>query len=335
MTKLSEDDRKKIYDLITRRGFSAKTVIADHFPGVSRQTISSTVKKIRAQEGSGTPTYSVKNYESSSEEESSSEGSGYTSEVETVISAYLPTYSPGPERKEMVMENKQEMPMPPARGFGGEPRVRINTTPPPPQSPIGRRRREEMCSDPTGARERALEHRPTGARERALEYRPTAKRNELLTRIDAYTEQFRGKFLDIIGDSEREWKQSLKTYSEEDLENLLDVIRAKISSSGLRSGIHQIFFTATGVAENIGCSAGLKLQGFSQSLERNESLRSAIDELSIEYMSFSTISPGKRVLFLLVMAAVNTHSLNSKDERMSEVLNQEVPAAKAEEFADL
>ena len=78
----------------------------------------------------------------------------------------------------------------------------------------------------------------------------------------------------------------------------------------MQSGIHQIFYTGTSVVEKVACGYGLKLQGYANNLSKNESVKSCLDELSIEYISMTTLSPQKRLIFILLMAGVSTHSLN-------------------------
>ena len=49
MTKLSIDDRNKIINL-RNQGISVKQIITEHYPNITRQTVSSVLKKAKEME---------------------------------------------------------------------------------------------------------------------------------------------------------------------------------------------------------------------------------------------------------------------------------------------
>ena len=52
-------------------------------------------------------------------------------------------------------------------------------------------------------------------------------------------------------------------------------------------------------------------------------------------MSFTQISPGKRILFIMLLSAVSVHNLNNQDDKLQEVLDQKISEDKVKEYDDL
>mgnify|MGYP000202267577 CR=1 FL=1 len=168
-----------------------------------------------------------------------------------------------------------------------------------------------------------------------ITHKENPDRLKSLTKIDLYLSKFQHKLTNITGDNLTLFKERIKVYSDIELEALLETIRSQISNSGLQSGIHQFFYTGTTVVEKLGCNYGLKLQGYANNLSKNNSVKEALDEMSIEMLSFTNISPQKRLMFILLMAGVSTHSLNSTDESLKTILDQDLKEDVVNKYAEL
>ena len=177
---------------------------------------------------------------------------------------------------------------------------------------------------------------PTTFHPETIEYKPKPERFNILSKIDAYINSFGHKITDITGPNLTLWRDSLKNYYDLELQALLETIRSKVSSTGLQSGIHVIFHTATSVLENLGTNvAGLKLKGLADNLTRNQSVKDAIDEIAIEILNILYISPERRLLFLIAMTCVSVHNANSTEESLAEVLDVKIDKEVEEKYSDL
>ena len=251
MTKLSTDDKEKIYDLVVNQNIPAKKVIDEHYPNITRQTISSVVKKLRLEKSEKiTEIFSEENdeeYDDNTEEDDKS----------SVFSEYLPKYEKTKKENIKIINTKQEE------------EQQSNFKPPPQNLDFF----DKMISGNVEIKNQNTD-KPNSQVENFVrqEIKVNPKRFEFISRIEAYIDKFSYKLDDVIGNNPRLFKEQIKTYTDEELENLLDTIRTKISCSGLRSGIHQIFFTGTSVIENIAIQNNFKLQGYSEALSKNDNL---------------------------------------------------------------
>ena len=140
---------------------------------------------------------------------------------------------------------------------------------------------------------------------------------------------------EIIGTNTIIFKESLKGYSDIEIEALLETIKTKISSTGINSGIHHLFYTSTKIVENLGPVVGLNLKNYADNLARNYSVRETIDEISIEHLSSLHVSPERRLAFLLLMNLVATHNMNETESSMTSVLEAKVENEIIEKYKNL
>ena len=333
MTKLTATDRKKIFEL-RQSGVSPKDIISGYFPSISRQTVSIICKKQTPVEPIS-PTFSsgTRKVETSSEGEdgtsSEDEDDDDESDTGTVKSfRYLPTYKSREievQQGDVQMQRRAELdPAPLAQG-GVHALPTENFKPP-------TRLVEDIMKDIQEV-PRLAESNPV--RPVQQEFKENPERFKALQKIDLYVDKFPQKLTCITGENVVVFKEKLKYYSDFELEALLETIRTRISSNGLQSGMHTIFFTGTSLVENVGTRFGLKLKGYSDNLAKNQSVKDCIDELSIEMISFNNISAEKRLLFLLVMNMVSTHNVNSADESMQDILSQKVDGDVVNKYEEL
>jgi len=317
MTKLTDEDKKRIVEL-RNSGVSPKEIIKNYFPNITRQTVSSVCKKFNEIEPVS-PTYSERKVETSDEEQynDDEEEEEDNDDLETVKSfGYLPIYKEKQKEKNIV----QEKPINNYQNF--QPPVEYKSS------------EEQVINDNFKNKPVKIEENFTEPMKNE-EYKENPNRFQSLQKIDLYIDKFPQKLVCITGENIVIFKEKLKFYSDFELEALLETIRTRISSNGLQSGMHTIFFTGTSLIENVGCNFGLKLKGYSDNLARNQSVKDCIDEISIEMISFNNISPQKRLVFLLMMNMVSTHNLNNTDESMREVLSQKIDSNVINKYQEL
>ena len=229
MTKLSIDDRNKIINL-RNQGVSVKQIITEYYPNITRQTVSSVLKKAKEMEeyDDGSKSYvSNVNYQSDSESIES---------LDTVVSSYLPTYT-----KKIVdkLQKPYEAPK--------------NILVPPIKSDSIDADIEGMLKSLNNQQQPIQQQPPIFDNYKPIQNiqqpRENPDRLKSLTKIDLYLSKFQHKLTNITGDNLTLFKERIKLYSDIELEALLETIRSQISNSGLQSGIHQIFYTGTSVVE--------------------------------------------------------------------------------------
>ena len=238
MTKLSIEDKNKIINLRSQ-GLPVKQIISQYYPNITRQTVSSVLKKAKEMEEYDDDSKSyVSNVDYRSESES-------VESIDTVVSSYLPTYT-------AKIVNKLQKPLEPPSN------IRI-----PPVKP------EAIDADIEGMLN-SLKNQPKQhvfdnyqpIQEPIQEnIRESPQRLQTLTKIDLYLSKFQHKLVNITGDNLVLFQERIKLYSDIELEALLETFRSQISNSGLQSGIHQIFYTGTSVVDMAGphstCSADI------------------------------------------------------------------------------
>ena len=96
--------------------------------------------------------------------------------------------------------------------------------------------------------------------EKQQEFKINPVRFSNLSKIDSYVEKFSHKLNEITGNNLVIFKESLKGYSDVEIAALLETIKTKISSTGINSGIHHLFYTGCMIVENLGPVVGLNLK---------------------------------------------------------------------------
>ena len=103
MTKLSIEDKNKIIEL-RNQGLPVKQIISEYYPNITRQTVSSVLKKAKEMEEYDDDSKSyVSNVDYRSESES-------VESIDTVVSSYLPTYT-------AKIVNKLQKPLEPSKNI--------------------------------------------------------------------------------------------------------------------------------------------------------------------------------------------------------------------------
>ena len=108
------------------------------------------------------------------------------------------------------------------------------------------------------------------------------------------------------------------------LEGLLDAMIYIIQNAGLGDSALLAFAFGSQAVDNIGCQFGLKLRGFSSSLQHNESARQALKELSIEMLSNRAAKPHQRLMLVVLTTLYAIHTKNTMEETNKAFLDQPV-----------
>ena len=284
MTKLSIEDKNKIINL-RNQGLPVKQIISEYYQNITRQTVSSVLKKAKEMEEYDDDSKSyVSNVGYQSESES-------VTSLDTVVSSYLPTYT-------AKIVNKLQKPLEPPSN------IRI-----PPVKPEAIDADIEGMLKSLNNQQQPIQQQPIFDNYQPIQQniqqpiRESPQRLQTLTKIDLYLSKFQHKLVNITGDNLTMFKERIKLYSDIELESLLETFRSQISNSGLQSGIHQIFYTGTSVVEKVACGYGLKLQGYANNLSKNNS-----DNMYHSIASYETLNELKKqnvINFTLVYKRIN------------------------------
>ena len=177
MTKLSIEDKNKIINLRSQ-GLPVKQIISQYYPNITRQTVSSVLKKAKEMEEYDDDSKSyVSNVDYRSESES-------VESIDTVVSSYLPTYT-------AKIVNKLQKPLEPSRSIRIHP-VKPEAT----DADI-----EGMLNSLKNQPEQPIFDNYQPIQENIQPPRENPQRLQTLTKIDLYLSKFQHKLVNITGDN--------------------------------------------------------------------------------------------------------------------------------------
>lgn len=114
----------------------------------------------------------------------------------------------------------------------------------------------------------------------------------------------------------------LKKLHVEELKEMLERVRITINSRDTNNMINGLVFSGTQIMETIAINNEVikkyvNLKGFSSMLQNDESFKDIIEQLNLEYNDISTLSPEKRLGFVLVMTAMKCHGINKINDKFN------------------
>ena len=149
------------------------------------------------------------------------------------------------------------------------------------------------------------------------------RKEALVSKIALYIETFPQK-LGQLTQGKHDVNGYLRSLNLEDLEKLLGQVRYRCSNAGITDSCTLAFQTMAGVVEQVGCKAGLKLQGYAASLAQNQQARECLSELTIEYLSEVAITPQRRLIMICLMQGYTIHSSNSLEDKSKSLLDEKI-----------
>ena len=155
-------------------------------------------------------------------------------------------------------------------------------------------------------------------------YNQSEGKQASIAKINAYLTTFPAKLSDMCDGNIERFKNNLNNLTPEEVDGILGAMKFRISQSGLNDSVFLGFQTGCRAVENIGTHVGLKLQGLTEAMVANQSVKDCIDEMGISYLSSYAISPEKRLIGLFCMNVYSIHTKNTLDSQMTDVLNDKV-----------
>ena len=138
------------------------------------------------------------------------------------------------------------------------------------------------------------------------------RKEALVSKISLYIETFPQK-LGQLAQGKHDVNGYLRSLDLEELEKMLGQVRYRCSNAGITDSCTLAFQTMAGVVEQVGCKAGLKLQGYAASLAQNQQARECLSELTIEYLSEEAITPQRLLLMICLMQGYSVfHSITNR-----------------------
>lgn len=156
-------------------------------------------------------------------------------------------------------------------------------------------------------------------------------KNNLIKKISLYKKEF-SEFLTEIKHEQIEKK------SIEELESILINVKDTVSNRNITQNINGIISLGPVAIENIGCSVGLELQGYSQLVNSNKEYYYTMKEIMIEsnFMENINIDPKLRLMYILGTSAYFVHNLNSeKKKKLNSNLNSNINDNLKQKFSDI
>lgn len=142
--------------------------------------------------------------------------------------------------------------------------------------------------------------------------RDRLKKIELTTKITQYKSHFK----------ELEKIKIRDNMSINELSNILEECRVKISCSNVHGIVKFAYFTGVKGFENVGCRfAGLKLQGLTETLKQNEEVDRILKEIEIENLNIKYTNPTYRLAFVTLTTALGVDASNRQHEILKNYLN--------------
>ena len=166
-------------------------------------------------------------------------------------------------------------------------------------------------------------------------YDVTKDRLFLQDKIRAFVTSFSHKLHGITGETElarERWVAGLKDLQAEQLESILEAIKYKIAQGGVTDMTFTMFTSATMAIEYTGPYVGLRLNGFSDSLSKNDQAKEALMEIVCDRMSSVVFSPEKRLAMIMLSTMYNCHTMNQMTDNASELMRQPAPSTPTEAF---
>lgn len=152
------------------------------------------------------------------------------------------------------------------------------------------------------------------------------RKEALVCKIALYIETFPQK-LGQLTQGKHDINSYLRSLTVEELEKLLGQVRYRCSNAGITDSCTLAFQTMASLVEQVGCKAGLKLQGYAAGLAQNQQARECLSELTIEYLSEVAITPQRRLIMICLMQGYSIHSSNSLEEKTRSLLDEKIDPA--------
>lgn len=129
--------------------------------------------------------------------------------------------------------------------------------------------------------------------------------------------------------------QSLEMKSQQELEDLLRECKYTVGvrtnlaffQSAAENGLVGLEYTAT--------RTGLRVQGLSFYLQKNEEFQDLIAEVGLKYSNITYVEPEARLGLLVVRTALALHNMNKSQEATKEFLNSEISKTVQDKYQDL
>lgn len=119
--------------------------------------------------------------------------------------------------------------------------------------------------------------------------------------------------------------KDLSKLSSDDLDDHLKIVKKTVSSNRGNMEVEQLIQYTSTALENIGTQfTPLKLNGFSNALMQNESVKEDVEEIMLEYDLLSELTPHSRLTLNVISTMFMVHSINTlTNGDVNEKLNQE------------
>lgn len=173
----------------------------------------------------------------------------------------------------------------------------------------------------------------------------TEEKEALINKIINYTENFKEKlepYLPIKGASYPKFISSLYKKTQDELENMIDFIRKKVTHVNTKSAFKMVYSLGANALEKSGPTLGLELDGLSEEVNRSKEIDKILSELSCEYSFDKYMDPKLRLLAFTGMSVLKLDSQNKREKMMrhhrqsnDDTLHSEVPIDLQEKYQEI
>ena len=164
-------------------------------------------------------------------------------------------------------------------------------------------------------------------------------RNDMIIKLRFYAQKFPKKLPQPLVKKIEKLDITSKV-SDEELNKMVSACKLCVANSSITDIAYPIFLSGIGVWEALGQRAGLKLNGLTATLAKDESIRSLLDEIAAEYFVTRVIKPEYRLLLVVLQSSYVVHRANQLMEQKNKVAQQaQAPTQpdnqKTDPFADV